>query len=134
MRIHTLCKFERFILIDDNEDDNFFHEIVIRRAGFKGEILVFESGMDALDFFELDGMSIPTFVFLDINMPMMDGFEVARRATHSLANKPNAVLSMLTSSDSPADRQRAQTLTIIKNYIIKPLDAPSLLEIMKSNI
>lgn len=39
--------FERIVLIDDNEDDNFFHEIVIRKAGFQGELRVFENGVDA---------------------------------------------------------------------------------------
>ena len=38
----TMTAPERFILIDDNEADNVFHEIMIRRAGFKGDILVFE--------------------------------------------------------------------------------------------
>lgn len=36
--------FERFVLIDDNEADNVYHEIMIRRAGFTGEVLIFMSG------------------------------------------------------------------------------------------
>ncbi|MBS4037584.1 MAG: hypothetical protein KGZ46_05490, partial [Hydrogenophaga sp.] len=68
---------ERFILIDDNEADNVFHEIMIRRAGFTGDVLIFDNGVDALEFMRHDELRVPTCIFLDINMPMLDGFEVA---------------------------------------------------------
>lgn len=114
--------YQRFILIDDNEADNVYHEIMIRRAGFTGEICIFESGVDALAFFEQDQLKVPSCIFLDINMPMMDGFEVAEQATPLLADKPSVVLMMLTSSGSQADRDRANSLPIIKAYVTKPLD------------
>ena len=77
---------ERVILIDDNESDNVYHEIMIRRAGFAGEILVFENGVDGLRYLETTDLDRPTYIFLDINMPMMDGFEVAERAAPLLAS------------------------------------------------
>lgn len=113
--------FERFVLIDDNEADNVFHEIMIRRAGFKGEIKIFETGVDALDWFEAEHDWSPTCVFLDINMPMMDGFEMAEKATPLLKGKPTVVLVMLTSSGSPVDRKRAESMEIINNFVSKPL-------------
>jgi CheY-like chemotaxis protein len=122
--------YQRFILIDDNEADNVYHEIMIRRAGFQGEILVFESGVDALTFFMEDHLSVPTCIFLDINMPMMDGFEMAEQATPLLIDKPSVVLLMLTSSGSPADRERAGTLPIIKGYVTKPLDVATVQDLM----
>jgi CheY-like chemotaxis protein len=122
--------YQRFILIDDNEADNVYHEIMIRRAGFQGEILVFESGVDALAFFMEDHLSVPTCIFLDINMPMMDGFEMAEQATPLLIDKPSVVLLMLTSSGSPADRERAGTLPIIKGYVTKPLDVVTVQDLM----
>ncbi len=113
--------FERFVLIDDNEADNVFHEIMIRRAGFKGEIMIFENGVDALDWFEAEHDWSPTCVFLDINMPMMDGFEMAEKATPLLEDKPTVVLVMLTSSGSPVDRKRAESMEIINDFVTKPL-------------
>lgn len=124
--------YQRFILIDDNEADNFYHEIMIRRAGFAGDILVFESGVDALAFFRQDDLSVSTCIFLDINMPMMDGFEMAEQATPLLTDKPSWVMLMLTSSGSPADRERAGALPIIKGYITKPLDVATVQAMMSA--
>lgn len=112
---------QRFILIDDNEADNVFHEIMIRRAGFQGEVCVFESGIDALAFLKADALTLPTGIFLDINMPLMDGFEFARQASPLLSGKPTVVLVMLTSSGSPHDRQRVTELPVIHGFVTKPL-------------
>lgn len=114
---------ERFILIDDNEADNVYHEIMIRRAGFTGKILIFESGIDALDFLRTDDLTLPTCIYLDINMPLMDGFEFALEATPLLAGKPTVVLVMLTSPGSPKDRQRVAEIPVIQGFVTKPLVA-----------
>ncbi len=114
---------ERFILIDDNEADNVFHEIMIRRAGFTGEVLIFDNGVDALDFMRQDQLRLPTCIFLDINMPMLDGFEVATQAAPLLEGRDTVVLVMLTSSGSPQDRERAAQIPVISGYVTKPLAA-----------
>jgi len=117
----TMTVPERFILIDDNEADNVFHEIMIRRAGFTGDILVFESGIEALAFLKNDPLTTPTCIYLDINMPLMNGFEFAMEATPLLAGKPTVVLVMLTSSGSPKDRDRVDEIPVIQGFVTKPL-------------
>lgn len=125
-----MSTYERFVLVDDNEADNVYHEIMIRRAGFSGEVLVFENGLDALAFFENDLGDTATCVFLDINMPMMDGFEVAEKAQPLLANKSSVILVMLTSSGNPLDRERALSIPSINGYVTKPLDVAKVQELM----
>jgi CheY-like chemotaxis protein len=122
--------FDRFILIDDNEADNVFHEIMIRRAGFSGEILIFLSGIEALDFFRADPLTQRTCILLDINMPMMSGFEMAEEAADLLQGRHNLVMVMLTSSGSPADKERARSIPVIQGYLTKPVTVPVVSELM----
>lgn len=122
--------FERFVLIDDNEADNVFHEIMIRRTGFTGDILIFMSGKEALEFLRTDKLSLTTCIFLDINMPLMSGFEVAEEAAPLIDGKPSIVLVMLTSSGSPADWERARSMEIIKGYVTKPLGTAAVGELL----
>lgn len=129
-----MTPIERIILVDDNEADNVYHEIVIRKAGFTGEILVFETGVLALEFLRSDPLTTPSCIFLDINMPMLDGFEVAEQATPLLQGKPTVLLMMLTSSGSPADRARAASLPVIQGYQTKPLTVASVREILERGL
>jgi CheY-like chemotaxis protein len=112
---------QRFILVDDNEADNVYHEIMIRRAGFTGDVLVFERAQDALEFVRSDALELPTCLFLDINMPQMDGFEFARLAQPVLQHKPSMLVIMLTSSDASQDRMRASDMPWIQGFVTKPL-------------
>jgi CheY-like chemotaxis protein len=129
-----MSTYERFVLIDDNEADNVFHEIMIRRAGFTGEVLVFMSGQEALAFFRKDELSLPTCIFLDINMPMMSGFEMAELAQPLIADKPSVVLVMLTSSGSPADWDRARSMGIIKGYVTKPMVTATVRSLLEGQV
>lgn len=121
---------ERVILIDDNESDNVYHEIMIRRSGFAGEIVVFENGVDGLHYLETTDLDRPTYIFLDINMPMMDGFEVAERAAPLLENHRAVIVVMLTSSASPHDRERAGKLEIVHGFITKPLRVDAIRDLL----
>ena len=112
---------ERIVLIDDNDADNAYHEIMIRRAGFTGDIVIKENGLEGLRYLESVDLDRPTYNFLDINMPMMDGFEVAERATPLLKDKRAVILVMVTSSASPYDRDRAGALEVVHGFITKPL-------------
>jgi len=123
----------RIILIDDNEADNVFHEIMIRRGGFTGELLIFEDAAEALIFLQSDPLSAPTCIFLDINMPLMDGFEFARQATPLLNGKSTAKLMMLTSSDAPRDRQIASEMPLIQDFITKPLTVQNVRDLLSAS-
>jgi CheY-like chemotaxis protein len=121
---------KRIILIDDNESDNLFHSIILKRAGFGDEVLMFENGVDALAFLRTADLSIHTLIFLDINMPLLDGFQVAEQAGPLLAGTPTFTIMMLTSSGNPTDRQRAAGLPVIKGFITKPLTEDTAKELL----
>ncbi|MES2839634.1 MAG: response regulator [Pseudomonadota bacterium] len=115
------ASIQRVVLIDDSENDNFFHEIALRKAGFDGEIRVFESGERALEFLERDQISVCTLVLLDINMPGMNGFDVARALSDRLQPLAALQVHMLTSSAWSVDKATAESIDLIRNYLVKPL-------------
>lgn len=122
---------QRILLVDDNDADNVFHEIVLRKAGFAGEVIGFEAGPDLLAFLSGDPLTTPTCIFLDINMPMMNGFEVAQEAAPLIEGKLTVILVMLTSSGSPLDRDRAAAMPVISGYLTKPLTVDQARELIQ---
>ncbi|MBA4213511.1 MAG: response regulator [Polaromonas sp.] len=121
--MNTHRTVQRILLIDDSENDNFFHQMALRKAGFGGEIVIFESGERALDFLLQDQVSVPTVVFLDINMPGMNGFDVARALNDQLHPQAELQLNMLTSSAWSVDQATAASIGLIQHYLVKPLTA-----------
>ena len=71
---------QRIVLVDDSEADNVYHEVVLRRAGFSGDLQVFEMAAPALDYLRRLPDGPVCLVLLDINMPGMDGWEFAAAA------------------------------------------------------
>ena len=115
-----MSHFDRVILVDDNELDNDFHEIVLRKAGYTGDILRFVSGVDLLEFLASAPAQPRTCVLLDINMPILNGFDTADRlAGMGLPDPPE--VHILSSSDSLADQRRASAQPFVRGYLVKPL-------------
>jgi CheY-like chemotaxis protein len=95
---------------------------VLRKAGFSGELLVLESGVQLIDFLQKNPRSAPTLLFIDINMPLLNGFEtVAKLVELSLLNADLQV-HILSSSDAAEDLQMARSLPAVRSYLVKPLN------------
>lgn len=114
---------ERTVLIDDNEIDNFFHSLALKKAGFEGEVRAFERPQEGLDFLLNDQIQVPTCVFLDINMPQLTGFDVAQALADGLRPVARFRLFMLTSSNWTDDRRRAAAIPLIQGFMVKPMSA-----------
>lgn len=115
------------MLVDDNEIDNIINEKIIESNQFSDEILVYQTGQDALDFLkenENDAKKLPDIIFLDINMPIMDGFQFLdefEKCNATIHGKCKII--MLSSSISPKDIDRAASRIHVKKYLNKPLNA-----------
>lgn len=109
------------LLIDDNEDDNFYHQHILREAGITQHIHVAETGFHALDFLKKTGTA-PELIFLDINMPRMNGWEFLDHYRKlNMEQKGKVVIIMLTTSLNPADEKKARSIPEINGFEPKPL-------------
>ncbi|WP_332745843.1 response regulator [Hydrogenophaga sp.] len=119
--MHHTTHTQRVILVDDSDNDNFFHDIALRKCGFGGEIRIYDKGEDALAFLLQDGVSVPTLMFMDINMAGMGGFELARALDEQLKPGVPLQLHMLTSSSWSVDKATCDSIGRIQSYLVKPL-------------
>lgn len=119
-------RFERVLLIDDNDIDNFINERMITTAHFAEKVTVknsAESALQALRDMSENISSLPQIIFLDLNMPVMDGFGfLAEYESLSDTIKENCKVIVLSSSISPEDINRASTNPYVVKYINKPLN------------
>lgn len=125
------------MLIDDNDIDNFINERMISGCGFSDIVYTNTSTISALEFLknleanpELRHKHWPNYIFLDINMPLLDGFQFLEQymqIPELLRQKTRIV--MLTSSINPADKERASKYTSVIDFYHKPLNEDALTEI-----
>jgi len=120
-------KINCILLVDDNPADNEFHKIIINESQVCDNIKVATSGSKALDYIIKSGNNGPDFpkpdlIFLDINMPGMNGFEFLEEY-HSLDPhlKSKIVIIMLSTSLNPDDAERARRIKEVTEFMNKPL-------------
>lgn len=121
------------MLIDDNETDNFISKRIIEIAEFAEEVVVKNSGQSALNYIEQHKNSyekLPELIFLDINMPIVDGFVFLyefENFPHEVKDKCKIVI--LSSSDNKRDIDKIVNNNHVIKFITKPLTEAALAEI-----
>ena len=135
-------KLNCVLLVDDNESDNFFHKRVIEQAGITDFIGIALNGLEAINFLKTEwqlgqqkrSFPRPALIFLDINMPLMDGWEFLEEY-HKLdeVQKGKVVIIMLTASTKSADIARAENTLGSGCFIFKPLTVKMINEIMQKH-
>jgi len=119
------------MLIDDNTDDNFYHERVIKKNNAAHKVISIESAKEAIDYLKKEENVHPDLIFLDINMPEMNGWEFIEEYEKLEERfRSKVVVIMLTTSDNPDDQARAQKLKVLADFKTKPLTKEMLNEIM----
>lgn len=130
-------KIELILLVDDDQHDNFFHKKVIEKAGVSLDVQVVKNGLEAITFLESaadKGFPTPELIFLDINMPRMNGWEFIE-AYEQLEKEQQAkiVIVMLTTSLNPEEKEKAETSPTVNDFRSKPLTVEMLHEIMDTH-
>lgn len=123
------------MLVDDNQNDNFFHERAIKKANSKINVLIENSGIDALKYLKSNRdnkLAEPSLIFLDINMPNMNGWDFLHE--YNKLEKElqiDVIIIMLTSSDNEDDIAKVKALDFVADYITKPLTKEVMQDIIK---
>ena len=124
---------ELVMLVDDNDTDNFISKRIIEITNFAKIVIVKSSGKSALDYLEENKENvgnIPKIIFLDINMPIVDGFVFLYEfEKFSDTVKDHCKVIILSSSDNKRDIDKIVNNDYVIKFITKPLTEASLEEI-----
>jgi CheY-like chemotaxis protein len=133
-------KLNCVLLVDDNESDNFFHKRVIEKSGITDLVEIATDGQEAIDFLIKKGIygksknlySQPELIFLDINMPVMNGWQFLEEYQKlEDIQKGKIIVIMLTTSVNPSDNRKAINLLGPDSFKFKPLTLVMINEIMQ---
>ncbi|REL29136.1 response regulator [Rhodohalobacter sp. SW132] len=110
------------LIVDDDAGVLFLHELMVRESGFSEDILTFNGARKALDYLEKQKDKISAgIIFLDINMPGMDGWKFLELLDES-GQFERVFVVMVSSSVNRSDRDKAKSFPHVIDYIEKPLD------------
>lgn len=123
------------LIVEDNPADVYICKYFLNRSNCIDQIYEVSDGREAWHLFDNFPPKRdihpeefpPTVILLDINMPMMNGFDFLDKLVEKGwdQNKYPVVVIMLTSSDQSSDRERAMSYPMVKDYLVKPLSQES---------
>ena len=121
------------LIIDDDADWCFIAQMILQRAGFGKNIITANNGQEGIKTLRTiseKGEKFPDIIFLDIKMPVMDGFEFLEAITKSTEpDLSRTRIYICSSSYHPKDKEKAN-LYPIAGFIPKPLTVDILREIL----
>ncbi len=128
---HTIC------LIDDDKIYQFTARKMLEATGMAGQIYSFYDGSEAINYFSgentKDAANLPDVIFLDINMPIMNGWEFLEEYEKLCGNFPkNILLYVVSSSVDDADIRRSRQFASVTDYIVKPISRIRYQELLES--
>jgi CheY-like chemotaxis protein len=132
-------KVELACIIDDDKIYVNLVKKIIEIKKLSENLLIFKNGMEALDHFKLilenaTEEKLPDIIFLDINMPIMDGWEFLNEFIKIKNNfEKKITLYVVSSSIDPRDLERAKSFNMVTDYLIKPIELKKFEKIFHRN-
>ncbi len=126
---------KKLFLVDDDEIFRAAAEVLIKSNGLAEAIVHLENGLEAFEALASIGDTVkelPEVILLDINMPVMNGWELLEELKQIPAViRQNVLIYILTSSIAPEDLNLSKTYSFINGYITKPLTIADIEKIKK---
>ena len=130
---------EQILCVDDDPITLMLCKKVIEKASFSAEIITAQNGEEALNFFnELknnqNNVKKPQLIFLDLNMPIMGGWEFLDNFTSADYEEFNSIgIIVLSSTINPEDSAKAKKYPAVIDFLSKPI-SKSMLEYLKNKL
>ncbi|MEX2396213.1 MAG: response regulator [Balneolales bacterium] len=118
---------DNILCVEDDYISQMLMKRVLSKSSFAREIHIVSNGYEALEFYKNlldldDTLSYPSLVLLDLNMPIINGWEFLDEFINTyLPHFEDTKVAILTSSIDHEDRQKAKGYSIVTDFISKPL-------------
>lgn len=123
------------LLIDDDKVTNYYNQRIVNKHAEIKDAVAVTSGKNALEYLKEAQQGLvekPSLIFLDINMPAMNGWEFVDHYNKlDKSFTKDIKLVMLTTSNNPDDLNRSKTIEGIDDFINKPLSVNILTEVIE---
>lgn len=124
-------KLNCILLIDDDEATNFLHQLTIEEINCCDHLVVIDSALDALEYLKSPDTIKPDLIFLDINMPKMNGWQFLEECEKiQISNIPSVVI--LTTSLNPYDKEKATEIKQVSSFNNKPLTEDMIIDAIEN--
>jgi len=130
-------KLKEILLIDDNPADNFIHRDLIETMDITETINEAHNGEAAVDYLRAAKADpdrlMPDLIFLDINMPLMNGWEFLDQVREEALLEHSIIVMMLTTSLNPDHRASAERSPELDGFLGKPLTRETVIDILTTH-
>ena len=120
-----MSRYKNVLLVEDDPITILVCDRIITMSAFADKVISCENGKYAIDYLNellVKGENIPEIIFLDINMPVMNGWDFLEELEHiksSFSSLPR--IYILSSTVDPEDYKRAKSFNAVVDFISKPL-------------
>ncbi len=127
--------FNNAMRVEDDDVIMMLCKINLKKTNFTQNLICCGNGYEAFNFLKTEiERIIPDLIFLDINMPVMNGWEFLTEFKKYISEKfPSIVIKILSSSLDPRDINKAKSFNIVYEFISKPLNKDILISLLEIN-
>lgn len=129
-------QLKHILLVDDSKATNFFNKMIIEKTGLAENVVLTENGAEALSYIDstINLLNTPEIIFLDLNMPVMDGWEFLDHYNRlDYSNKNSVIILMLGTDLLPEDQKKVKAYNFIKGDSEKMLNKKFLCNLVKEH-